>query len=238
MSYQDLAYQYAQQAGISRPDIFVGLINEESGFDPNAISSNGAIGLGQVLPSTAASPGYGVASFDPYDTDSNLQGSANYFGALLSHFGGNYEQAASAYNLGVGAVENGATGNNYSAGFNAALQDADGNTMEPASFLGDAAGAVAGSGFSIGNWLSGGLLGALTGGNSQSFGNAITGATKSFAGQSGVLSALESLGLRVSVVLIGIFLLCIGIYAFLSNTETGKTVIKAGSKAAMEAAIA
>jgi soluble lytic murein transglycosylase-like protein len=38
---------------------------QESGFDPNAVSKTGAIGIAQILPSTARDPGYGVKPIDP-----------------------------------------------------------------------------------------------------------------------------------------------------------------------------
>jgi hypothetical protein len=74
-------------------------VGVESGGNANAVSSAGAVGLAQVLPSTAANPGFGVAPFDPYQSTSNLSGAAQYLSALYGHFG-NWFDALRAYNAG------------------------------------------------------------------------------------------------------------------------------------------
>lgn len=75
--------------------LFETLIQRESNFDPNAISTQGAIGLGQLMPGTAVD--MGVA--DPYDPKSNLNGAAKYFTMLLARFG-SLQLALAAYNAG------------------------------------------------------------------------------------------------------------------------------------------
>src|SRR5439155_27143456 len=65
-----LARQDASNAGIS-PDIFVRQINQESGFNPSAVSPAGAIGIAQFEPSTAAALG-----INPWDPVQSLQGAA------------------------------------------------------------------------------------------------------------------------------------------------------------------
>jgi hypothetical protein len=54
------ARYHAQRAGLD-PDLVVRQVQAESGFDPNAVSPAGAFGLLQLMPATAAQPGYGVA---------------------------------------------------------------------------------------------------------------------------------------------------------------------------------
>jgi soluble lytic murein transglycosylase-like protein len=82
------------------PAILHGLIQQESGFDPGARSSAGALGLTQLMPGTASS--LGVAN--PLDPTQSIEGGARYLGEMLSKFGGNTEEALAAYNAGPGAV--------------------------------------------------------------------------------------------------------------------------------------
>jgi soluble lytic murein transglycosylase-like protein len=86
-------------AGIP-PDYFVRQINAESGFNPNAISPAGAVGIAQFLPSTAA--GLGV---NPYDPISALRGAAKYMASYYNTYGKDYAKALAAYNAGGGTVD-------------------------------------------------------------------------------------------------------------------------------------
>lgn len=72
----------------------------ESGFRADAVSSCGAQGIMQLMPSTAASLGV-TNSFDP---EQNIMGGAKYLGQLLSSFGGDASLAVAGYNAGGGAV--------------------------------------------------------------------------------------------------------------------------------------
>jgi hypothetical protein len=85
------------------PRLVVAVIAVESGFDPKAVSSKGAMGLGQLMPQTAA--GMGVKNpFDPID---NLSASIRLIRGHLEKFEGNPQQLALAlacYNAGSGAV--------------------------------------------------------------------------------------------------------------------------------------
>ncbi|HZY95872.1 MAG TPA: lytic transglycosylase domain-containing protein [Candidatus Cybelea sp.] len=82
------------------PELIDAIISNESGFDPNAISSAGARGLMQLMPETAASLGVG----DPYDPAQNVAGGVRYLRGLLDRFG-DVELAVAAYNAGPAAVE-------------------------------------------------------------------------------------------------------------------------------------
>ena len=96
--YQSVAREDAQTAGIS-PSLFVRQINEESGFNPNAVSPAGAIGIAQFMPRTAA--GLGINPWNPY---ASLQGAARLMASYLKRYGGDYAKAVAAYNAGSGQV--------------------------------------------------------------------------------------------------------------------------------------
>ena len=98
--YEALVVSAAQRYGID-PALLHGLIQQESGFDANALSSAGAAGLTQLMPATAAS--LGVA--DPLNPAESIQGGARYLSQLLGQFGGNTTDALAAYNAGPGAVQ-------------------------------------------------------------------------------------------------------------------------------------
>lgn len=97
--YVSMARQAAASAGIS-PDAFVRQIQQESGFNPGAVSPAGAVGIAQFMPATAASMGV-----NPYDPSSALNGAARMMAGLANQFGGDYAKALAAYNAGAGAVE-------------------------------------------------------------------------------------------------------------------------------------
>jgi soluble lytic murein transglycosylase-like protein len=98
-AYGPLVEQAAARYGLN-PAILHGLIQQESGFDPSARSSAGALGLTQLMPSTAAS--LGVA--EPLDPAQSIEGGARYLSQLLQQFAGNTADALAAYNAGPGAV--------------------------------------------------------------------------------------------------------------------------------------
>ncbi len=97
--YEGMIQQAAARYGVD-PAVLHGLIQQESGFDPNSQSGAGAMGLTQLMPGTASS--LGVAN--PFDPREAIEGGARYLGQMLSQFGGNVEDALAAYNAGPGAV--------------------------------------------------------------------------------------------------------------------------------------
>jgi len=89
----------AESHGVS-PALVKAVIKAESGFDPQAISSQGAVGLMQVLPETAR----GVGVSNPHDPHSNIIAGVKYLKKLLEMFGGDEALAVAAYNSGPGKV--------------------------------------------------------------------------------------------------------------------------------------
>lgn len=87
----------AERHGLD-PKLLTALVRAESGFKATAVSHAGAIGLGQLMPGTAAALGV-----DPHDPLQNLDGAARYLKEQLSRFG-RVDHALAAYNAGPGAV--------------------------------------------------------------------------------------------------------------------------------------
>lgn len=108
-TYWNIAWRAAAQAGIN-PNLFERQIQQESGFNPWAVSPAGAQGIAQFMPATAASMGV-----NPWDPTSALYGAASLMAQLSRQFGGNYAMALAAYNAGPGAVQRAinAGGNNW-----------------------------------------------------------------------------------------------------------------------------
>jgi soluble lytic murein transglycosylase-like protein len=98
----DLAGQAAKKYKL--PDGFVeGVMKAESGFQLNAVSPKGAIGLMQLMPETARQLGV-----DPHDPHQNADGGAQYLRDLLAKYENDPNQvllALAAYNAGPAAVD-------------------------------------------------------------------------------------------------------------------------------------
>ncbi|WP_022708398.1 lytic transglycosylase domain-containing protein [Paracoccus zeaxanthinifaciens] len=88
----------AQRNGIPE-DLFLRLVQQESGWNPNARSHKGAMGLAQLMPGTAAKLGV-----NPTDPVQNLNGGARYLRMMYNQFG-SWNLALAAYNAGPGAVQ-------------------------------------------------------------------------------------------------------------------------------------
>jgi soluble lytic murein transglycosylase-like protein len=95
--YRSLAQQDAVQAGIPA-DYFVAQINQESGFNPSALSPAGAEGIAQIMPSTAQ-----AWNVNPWDPDASLSVASQHM-AWYQNTYGSYEKALSCYNAGCDAL--------------------------------------------------------------------------------------------------------------------------------------
>lgn len=99
-SFEQTIRHYAHEYGVD-PALVRAVVHAESAFNPDAVSSKGAGGLMQLMPSTAAQ--YGVSDrFDPTD---NISGGVAYLAFLLDLFNGNERLAVAAYNAGENAVK-------------------------------------------------------------------------------------------------------------------------------------
>ena len=96
--YLPHAKAMARKHGIPE-DLFLRLVQQESGWNPSARSHKGARGLAQLMPGTAAK--LGVDAGDPIQ---NLEGGARYLKMMYNQFG-DWRLALAAYNAGPGAVQ-------------------------------------------------------------------------------------------------------------------------------------
>jgi soluble lytic murein transglycosylase-like protein len=86
------------------PVLVMSLIKQESSFDQTASSVSGALGLMQLMPTTAADTVSGLARSELLTSETNLKTGTLYLSKLLSRFQGNIVYATASYNAGPGAV--------------------------------------------------------------------------------------------------------------------------------------
>jgi soluble lytic murein transglycosylase-like protein len=82
-------------------DLVRAVIQAESGFNSNAVSPKGAMGLMQLMPATATE--YGVTN--PFHPEQNIRAGVAYLRRLMDRYDSNVSLALAAYNAGPGAVE-------------------------------------------------------------------------------------------------------------------------------------
>lgn len=97
--YDGLVLGIAQEANVP-VQLLHAVIAVESAYVPSAVSPRGAMGLMQLMPSTAKR--FGVT--DPFDASDNVRGGAQYLRWLLDRFGGDLTLAVAGYNAGEDAV--------------------------------------------------------------------------------------------------------------------------------------
>ena len=94
----EVAKAAARQHGVPE-DLFLRLVQQESGWNTGAVSPKGALGLAQLMPGTAQ-----LLGVDPLDPEENLEGGARYLRMQYDTFG-TWPLALAAYNAGPQAVD-------------------------------------------------------------------------------------------------------------------------------------
>jgi soluble lytic murein transglycosylase-like protein len=100
--------------------LLTAIVQVESAGRPHRISSAGAMGLGQLMPSTARRLGI----TDPFDSAANIDGAARLMAENLARFRGNVRLAVAAYNAGAGAVSGGIPQNGQTPAYVAKVMQA------------------------------------------------------------------------------------------------------------------
>ena len=108
IKYEEYVYKYSEESDID-PMLTFAIIKTESNFREDAVSKSGAIGLMQLMESTANEQAkklnmeYTTESL--YNAEINLKIGLNYFNTLLDYYNQNYILAFTAYNAGLGNVQ-------------------------------------------------------------------------------------------------------------------------------------
>ena len=98
--YEGIIQQAATRFRLD-PFLVKAVIKAESAFDENAVSSQGAQGLMQLMPETANE----LAVEDPFNPEENIFGGTRYLSQLMVRFKQNWQLALAAYNAGPENVE-------------------------------------------------------------------------------------------------------------------------------------
>ncbi len=109
LEYHEYVYRYAEENQLD-PLLVFAIIKAESNFKRNIESSSGAIGLMQLMETTAIERANEigeeiVVKEALYNPEINIKIGTNYFAYLLEHYEGNQGLALTAYNAGMGNVD-------------------------------------------------------------------------------------------------------------------------------------
>ncbi|NWG14454.1 MAG: lytic transglycosylase domain-containing protein [Acidobacteria bacterium] len=100
ISYDDIIEKYAEEYQLD-PALVKSMIARESGFNAQAVSPKGAMGLMQLMPDTAAR--HGVR--DVFDPEENIRGGMKHMRLMLDMFGNDLSLSLAAYNAGENLVQ-------------------------------------------------------------------------------------------------------------------------------------
>lgn len=107
--YSEYVYKYAQEYEVD-PIMVFSIIKAESNFNPNVVSSSNAIGLMQLMDTTAEEIAKKLEiNFEKgmslYNPELNIMLGTKYFSNLMKEYNNNYLLALTAYNAGIGNVK-------------------------------------------------------------------------------------------------------------------------------------
>ena len=108
IKFEEEVYKYSEELDID-PMLTFAIIKTESNFKEQVVSRSGAIGIMQLMESTAKEQAKKLdikySKEILYDAEINLKIGLNYFNTLLDYYNQNYILAFAAYNAGLGNVE-------------------------------------------------------------------------------------------------------------------------------------
>ena len=117
MAYTDEIEKYAEEYELPRALLYA-VIHTESGFDPDAVSAAGAMGLTQITPETfrwlQSKTGETLEDAQLYDPETSIRYCALFYHMLLTEFDGDIKTAAAAYHAGRGQVNTWLSDERYS----------------------------------------------------------------------------------------------------------------------------
>lgn len=110
ITYQEYVEEYSDKNNVDKYMIYA-IIKAESNFKPNVKSKSNAIGLMQLLKGTAVEMSNSIDKEEIteeslYNPETNIKLGTSYYAYLLKHYKGNNILALTAYNAGMGNVDN------------------------------------------------------------------------------------------------------------------------------------